>query len=114
AFDKGMNNATTARALAVLLQKIAAGQAVNTKADAEMVAILKRQKFNDGIPSGLPAGTPVAHKTGSITKIHHDAAIVYSPHPYVLVVLTRGIEDQKVSAALMASISGEVWNECSK
>jgi beta-lactamase class A len=46
--------------------------------------------------------------------IHHDAAIVYGPHPYVLVVLTRGIQNQKVSAALLASISREIWNELSK
>lgn len=114
AFDKGMNNATTARALGVLMQKLAAGKAVSAKADAEMVAVLKRQKFNDGIPAGLPSGTVVAHKTGTITRIHHDASIVYGPRPYVLVVLVRGIQDQKVSAALMASISREVWSGFAK
>jgi beta-lactamase class A len=110
AFDKGLSNSTTARGLAMLMQKIASGQAVSPKADAEMVAILKRQKFNDAIPAGLPPGTPVAHKTGTITKIHHDAAIVYGPHPYVIVILVRGIQEQKESAALMAAISREAWN----
>ena len=110
AFDKGMNNETTAGALAVLLDKIATGHAVGPKADREMVEMLKRQHFHDAIPAGLPDGTVVAHKTGTITRIHHDAAIVYGPRSYVLVVLVRGIEDQKQSAALIASISREVWN----
>jgi len=114
AFDKGMNNETTARALMVLLTKIAQGQAVSAKADAEMAAILKRQKFRDAIPAGLPEGTAVGHKTGNITKIHHDAAIVYGPRPYVLVVLVRGIQDQKVSGPLIASISREVWTELAR
>ncbi|HYT67564.1 MAG TPA: serine hydrolase [Vicinamibacterales bacterium] len=114
AFDKGLNNVTTARGLAVLLGRLATGTAVSAKADAEMIAILKRQKFNDGIPAGIPPGTAVAHKTGTITKIHHDAAIVFGPRPYVLVVLVRGIQDQKVSGPLIASISREVWSDLSK
>ena len=79
-----------------------------------MVAILERQKFNDGIPAGVPEGTPVAHKTGTITKIHHDAAIVYGRRPYVLVILVRGFQDQKESAALMATISKDVWASLEK
>lgn len=109
AYANGMNNTTTARGLFTLLQAIARGHAVSPKGDAEMVSILKRQSFNNAIPAGLPPGTPVAHKTGNITKIHHDAAIVYGPRPYVLVVLVRGIEDEKQSAALIAAISREVW-----
>ena len=66
-----------------------------------MIAVLKRQKFNDAIPAGLPpAGIEVAHKTGNITRIHHDAGIVFAKRPYVLVVLVRGIQEQKDSAAL--------------
>ena len=114
AFDKGLNNTTTARGLMVLLEKIAHGQAVSKAADAQMLEILERQHFNDGIPAGLPVGTRVAHKTGTITRIHHDAAIVYGPKPYVLVLLVRGLEDQKASASVMAQISKAVWEEVAR
>ena len=105
AFDKGLNNSTTARGLLVLFEKLAHGQAVDEQSDAEMIAILKRQTFNDGIPTGLPPGTAVAHKTGTITRIHHDAGIVYAGRPYVLVVLVRGMDDEKASGALIARLS---------
>src|SRR5574338_289302 len=52
AFDKGLNNTTTARALMVLFERIARGQAVSPQADAAMMPILERQKFNDAIPAG--------------------------------------------------------------
>jgi beta-lactamase class A len=105
AFEKGLNNETTARGLAILFEKLAAGKAVGPSADRDMIEVLKRQKFNDAIPAGVPAGTSVAHKTGSITRIQHDGGIVYGPRPYVLVVLVRGIQDEKVSKALIAEIS---------
>jgi beta-lactamase class A len=109
AFDRGLNNSTTARGLMVLLERLARGRAVDARADAAMIEILKGQKFNDAIPAGLPDGTLVAHKTGTITKIHHDAAVVYAPQPYVLVVLVRGLADQKVSASLIAAVSKAVY-----
>ena len=54
AFQKGLNNSTTARALLTLMEAIARGQAVDTASSDEMIAILKRQKFNNRIPEGLP------------------------------------------------------------
>jgi beta-lactamase class A len=112
AFDKGLNNSTTARGLMVLFDRLGHGRAVDAKSDAAMIDVLKRQKFNDAIPAGLPAGparVEVAHKTGNITRIHHDAAIVYAKRPYVLVILVRGIQEQKVSADLMKQISRTVY-----
>jgi beta-lactamase class A len=109
AFQQGLNNTTTARALAQLMSAIARGEAVDPASSRAMSAILERQTFNDGIPAGLPAGTRVAHKTGEITRIQHDAAIVYAPRPFVLVILTRGIEDPKQSSALIAAITRELY-----
>jgi beta-lactamase class A len=109
AFEKGMNNTTTARALLTLLSAIAGGEAVNSMYSKVMVDILQKQQFNDGIPAGLPHDIHVAHKTGEITKINHDAAIVYAPRPYILVVLVRGIADQKISSQLIADISRTLY-----
>jgi beta-lactamase class A len=109
AFDKSLNNTTDAAGLARLFELIGRGEAVSRQASASMVEILKRQAFNDGIPAGLPAGTVVAHKTGTITAVHHDAGIVYAKRPYVLVVLTRGLAEEKRSDALIAAISRAVF-----
>jgi beta-lactamase class A len=111
AFEKGMNNTTTARDLGVLLEAIERGTAASRRACDTMLAILSRQEFNDEIPAGLPPGTRVAHKTGSITAVRHDAAIVYpqGKPPYVLVVLTRNIPDERVARVLIADLSRLVY-----
>jgi len=111
AFSKGLNNTTTARALMTLMEKIATGGAVDKSASDAMIAILKRQKFNDRIPAGLPRGMVVAHKTGEITRIQHDAAIVYASRPFVLVVLVRGVQDANVGSALTAKITRAIYGE---
>jgi beta-lactamase class A len=105
AFQKGLNNTTTARALLTLMEKIAGGAAGDKASSEEMLAMLKRQKFNDRIPAGLPPGIPVAHKTGEIARIQHDAAIVYAGRPFVLVILVRGLQDAKLGSALAADIT---------
>jgi beta-lactamase class A len=79
-----------------------------------MMEILKRQTFNEAIPAGLPPGIPVAHKTGEITGIHHDSAIVLAPRPFVLVLLVRGINDRDKSSALMAAITRVIYQASQK
>jgi beta-lactamase class A len=112
AYAAGMNNTTTSKDLAVLLLGIEKGEVLSAPNVQLMKDILLHQEFNDEIPAGLPPGTPVAHKTGSITATLHDAAIVYPPSraPYVLVVLTRKIPDEKVAKKMIADISRMVWN----
>lgn len=111
AFEKGMNNTTTARDLAIILRAIEEGKAGSPAATQEMLAILLAQEFNEKIPAGLPPGTRVAHKTGEITAVSHDAAIIYPTgrKPYVLVVLTRGIADGTRASKLIADISAIIY-----
>jgi beta-lactamase class A len=112
AFQQGLNNQTSARDLAVLLEAIESGKAASAASCRAMIDILAKQEFNGEIPAGLPAGTRVAHKTGWITGVQHDAALVYPTgrKPYVLVVLTKGIRERPVAQRLIADISRLVWD----
>lgn len=110
AFERGLNNTATARGFHAILTAIGQREVVSADASAEMIAILKRQTFRDGIPAGLPPEMAVAHKTGTITKVHHDGGIVFATRPYVLVVLTRGFADEKSSDALIAGVSKLVYD----
>jgi beta-lactamase class A len=111
AYERGLNNTTTAHDLMILLCRIAAGRAVSKQASDEMIHVMLDQQFNEGIPAGLPKDARVAHKTGSITAINHDAAIIFLPHrkPYVLVVLTRGLKDVARAHQLIADISRLIY-----
>jgi beta-lactamase class A len=111
AFAAGLNNTTTARDLQVLMEAIETGKAASRASCDAMRDVLLRQEFNGEIPAGLPLGMKVAHKTGFITAVLHDAAIVYPPgrKPYVLVVLTRAIPDEQVARTLIADLSRLVY-----
>jgi beta-lactamase class A len=107
AFEKGLINTTTAHDLMLIFEKIAKGEAVSAEASQAMIDILLDQKFNEIIPALLPPGVKVAHKTGSITHVHHDSGIVILPdgRKYVLVLLSKDWEDEKIAIQTMANIS---------
>ncbi|MEP7326012.1 MAG: serine hydrolase [Gemmatimonadota bacterium] len=111
AFDLGLNNTTTARDLARLLEAIVRGRAASPAGSEEMLRILSAQEFNDGIPAGLPPGTRVAHKTGEITLIAHDVGVVFPPRgaPVIVVVLTRGFEKREAAMQQVSGISRLVY-----
>jgi beta-lactamase class A len=87
----GINNRCTADGLAEVLRTIEERRAFSPESSEQMLAILHAQEYRSGIPARLPAGVKVAHKTGDISTVAHDAGIVYAParRPYVVVVLTE-------------------------
>ncbi len=107
AFALDRNNVTNAADMLILLEAIARNQIVSAAACEQMRDILLAQKFNTKIPALLPKSFTVAHKTGSITRIDHDAGILFTPDGgiCVLVVLTKGIEDHALAARTIAEIT---------
>jgi beta-lactamase class A len=112
AFDKGMNNTTTAFDLMLIFDKMARGKTVNKKSSDAMIKILLDQTFNDIIPAKLPKDVKVAHKTGSIKGVHHDSGIVFLPdgRKYVLVLLSRDLTDENAAVQSMAKISSMIYD----
>jgi beta-lactamase class A len=110
AFEAGLNNEVTANGLMKLLRLIAEGRAWSPQACADMLEILLDQRFKKGIPAGLPRTARVAHKTGNIATVDHDAGIVYleQRNPYVVVVLTQSPADAGKRGAV-AQVSKELF-----
>jgi beta-lactamase class A len=111
AYEKGMNNMVTAFDLMLVYENLATGKAVNDGASEAMIKILLDQKFNEVIPGKLPPTVKVAHKTGSFKTVHHDSGIVFLPdgRKYVLVILSKNLEDDDAAVKEMASVSQVIY-----
>ena len=113
AYETGINNTTTAHALAHLLMAMAQGTAVSPAADRAMIDLLRQQHFRDGIPAGLPDDATVANKTGWTSTVQHDAALVTPSegNPYVLVVLTDGFPSPREAKRCIADVAAAVHSQ---
>lgn len=111
AFEKGINNRVTADGLLRILVMLAEGKAFSPALSRRMMDILHGQEFNQGIPARLPKGARVAHKTGEISTVAHDAGVVYLPKrkPYVLVILTEWDNSITGRSRTIAAISHAIY-----
>lgn len=111
AFEHGINNRVTADGLVHLLRLIAEERAFSPELSRTMVDILHDQEFRSGIPAGLPAHARVAHKTGEISTVAHDAGIVYLPKrkPYVVTILTEWEPESSGRSPTIAAASYMVY-----
>ena len=113
AFEHGIINRVTANGLVGLLRVIAEERAFSSALSRQMLDILHQQEFRNGIPARLPPAVRVAHKTGDISTVAHDAGVVYPPgrQPYVLAILTEWEADASVAgrSRTIAAISHAVF-----
>jgi len=88
--SQGIENYTTAKDIALILEKIYRKDLINRDVSLECVRLLKQQKINGRISLYLPSEVTVAHKTGLERFVCHDAGIVYTcKGNFLICVLTK-------------------------
>lgn len=112
AYRKGLSNRTNAHDEMIIYSQIGRGNAVSEQASAKMIEILSHQHFNTMIPAGLPDSIKVAHKTGWITGVNHDCALVILPdgRRYVLILLSKEAPNRDKVHQMFADISNMIYN----
>lgn len=102
---------TSAQDVALLLNRLYDGTLLSPNSTQRFMGLLKDQRVNNRLPQGLPAGTVIAHKTGDLDGVVHDAGIVYGPKTNYLVVVTSGSWNAPGNVPPMfANLSQQLWN----
>jgi beta-lactamase class A len=112
AFEAGIYNKVTANGLLKVFRLIEDRSLFTPEASQKMLDILHKQEFKSFIPAGLPSDARVAHKTGEISTIAHDAGLVFLPDrkPYAVVILTEWDADKGGRSDALAKVSRSIYH----
>ena len=111
AFEKGLNNTTTAYDLMIIFEKLAEGEIIDKFSSRKMIEILLNQKYKDKIGLYLPKNARIASKDGIISSSVHDSGIIFLPdgRKYILVILSKNLSDVENASKLIAEISKLIY-----
>ena len=121
---KDRGDTMTAKAYALILRVLYNATYLNRPHSEEVLNLLSKSTFTDGLVAGVSPGTVVAHKfgyrllgnsaPGTPSQELHDCGIIYYPgHPYILCVMTKG-NDHKNLRKLIRNISRATYEEVSR
>lgn len=101
---------TTALDTELFFEKLYNGQLISQTSSLKMLEILKKQLLNSKLPKYLPKDSIVAHKTGELDNISHDAGIIYAKKgDYIVVVLSKTKIPSNAQEKI-SELSKEVYN----
>ena len=110
AFDDSEDNWATPHALGTFFTLLAKRQLISPAASDRMLARLERQQINNRLPAQLPQGVVVAHKTGNLAGLTHDAGIIYTKSgPRIVVAMTWDAGDDDADG-FISSVGALVYS----
>lgn len=105
---------TNASDIAAYFRALYKGEVVSKTASDKIIDALSKSKINDRIPALLPEGVKVVHKTGELSRVRHDAGLIYPPnlpnHPYLLVLLSKDLQFEDDGIENLAQLSKDIYD----
>ncbi len=110
---RGIQNTVTARGIGTLLERMATGTLLGKDVDGRMIDILLNQRLNGKLPFYLHGkGIRCAHKTGEDDDITHDVGIIYTERPFVLCMLSNGVDVPAFERLVQDTARALAFGEC--
>jgi beta-lactamase class A len=101
---------TTPRDIATFFSGLLAGRVISVEASWAMLDILSRQVVNDRFPWLLPEQTWIAHKTGNLAGVLHDAGIIYTgAGPVIVVGMAQAASDEWLAISALQQLAWAVF-----
>jgi beta-lactamase class A len=113
AFEKGAWNGATPDAMAALLSRLFRGELLSAAGTARLLDGMRRCRTGEKrLRAGVPAGTEVFDKTGTVRSCTNDVGIVTLPDASHLVVsvFLRGGGDAAAREATIARVARTAWD----
>ena len=101
AANRGLDNVATPREMAGLLLRLVRGALVDRATSDAVLGVLEGTQDEALIRRYLPAGTRVAHKTGSLEKVRNDAAVIWAERPVIAAGFVSGVPDIRPARSVL-------------
>jgi len=98
---RGADNVIVPREIGALLLRLLRGECGGRAVSDAVLAVLERTQDHSLLRRYLPAGTRVAHKTGSLEAVRNDAGILFGERPVIAVGCVRGVADIREAQQLL-------------
>lgn len=110
-FNVDTPNVTSAADCGRLLELIYDGELISTSSSSRFEALLSNQQINYKIPTALPDSVQVAHKTGEISDVENDAAIIYTSNgDFIFCILSNDLTDTDTAVRRIHEVTLLVYN----
>src|SRR5215216_5892310 len=106
-----LDNRSTPRDMATMMQQIAEGKAASEKSCGYMIDLMHENKLDWWLDEGLPSGVDAANKAGWLYRVYDEVGIVENDdRHYVIAILSKhGQADVNQGQDLIRNLSSAVW-----